>query len=65
MFTDAVKELLSSSGFAALDLRSLLMIAISCILIYLAIGKKFEPDRCQVSIYPAHLRRGIFYVEIR
>lgn len=43
MLIHAIKELLLDSGFAALDWRSLLMIVIACVLLYLAIGKKFEP----------------------
>lgn len=36
-------ELLAQSGFAALTWQSCLMLLISCLLMYLAIGKKFEP----------------------
>ena len=43
MFQDALQKILTESGFAALTWQHLLMIAISCVLIYLAIGKKFEP----------------------
>jgi oxaloacetate decarboxylase beta subunit len=43
MFTHALQKILADSGFAALTWQHLLMIAISCVLIYLAIGKKFEP----------------------
>ena len=44
-FIEAMKEILASSGFAALaeDPRSLIMILISFVLLYLGIGKKFEP----------------------
>lgn len=37
------RELLAQSGFAALTWQSCLMLLISCLLMYLAIGKKFEP----------------------
>jgi len=43
MFTDALIQLWKDSGFAALNWQYLIMIAISCILFYLAIVKKFEP----------------------
>ena len=44
-FIDALQGILSSSGFAALaqDPRSLIMILVSFVLLYLGIGKKFEP----------------------
>ncbi|MGI6670643.1 MAG: sodium ion-translocating decarboxylase subunit beta [Christensenellales bacterium] len=43
MFGDALKTILADSGFAALTWQHILMIGISFVLIYLAIGKKFEP----------------------
>ncbi|NLV59735.1 MAG: sodium ion-translocating decarboxylase subunit beta [Clostridiales bacterium] len=43
MFTNALQKIIADSGFAALTWRHLLMIVIACVLIYLAIGKKFEP----------------------
>lgn len=43
MFIDSLITLLKNSGFAAMTWQSLLMILISFVLIYLAIGKKFEP----------------------
>ena len=43
MFLDAIKTILSDSGFAALTWQHCLMIAIACVLIYLAIVRKFEP----------------------
>ena len=43
MLTDALSKLLGSSGFTALNWQYLVMIAISLVLIYLAIVKKFEP----------------------
>lgn len=44
-FIGALEEILAGSGFAALadDPRSLIMILISFVLLYLGIGKKFEP----------------------
>lgn len=44
-FFDALGEILAGSGFAALadDPRNLIMILISFVLLYLGIGKKFEP----------------------
>ncbi len=44
-FIGALGEILAGSGFAALvdDPRSLIMILISFVLLYLGIGKKFEP----------------------
>ncbi len=38
-----MKNLWNSTGFLGLDIQHIIMIAVSCILIYLAIGKKFEP----------------------
>ncbi|MDF2514252.1 MAG: glutaconyl-CoA decarboxylase beta subunit, partial [Herbinix sp.] len=43
MFSDSLMNLLKNSGFAAMTWQSLLMILISFVLIYFAIGKKFEP----------------------
>jgi len=43
VFIDSLIKLFEDSGFAALTWQSLIMIAVSCVLIYLAIGKKFEP----------------------
>jgi len=43
VFVDALSKLLQDSGFAALTWQSIVMIAVACVLIYLAIGKKFEP----------------------
>ncbi len=43
MFIDSLIKLWNDSGFAALTWQSAVMLFISCILIYLAIGKKFEP----------------------
>jgi carboxybiotin decarboxylase len=43
VFSDSLITLLKNSGFAAMTWQSLLMILVSFVLIYLAIGKKFEP----------------------
>lgn len=43
MFIDSIVKLLEDSGFASLTWQSLVMILVSCVLIYLAIGRKFEP----------------------
>ncbi|MBU5592083.1 sodium ion-translocating decarboxylase subunit beta [Clostridium sp. MSJ-4] len=42
-FIEALKNLWESSGFVGITWQQLLMIAISCVLIYLAIAKEFEP----------------------
>ena len=43
MFFDALKGIWEASGFAALTWQHLVMLLISCVLVYLAIVKKFEP----------------------
>ena len=43
MFIDAIQKIWESSGFSALTWQHGVMIAIACVLIYLAIVKKFEP----------------------
>lgn len=43
MFIDSLIKLWEDSGFVALTWQSLVMIIVSCVLIYLAIAKKFEP----------------------
>lgn len=43
MFIESILKLLQDSGFAALTLQSLIMIVVACVLMYLAIAKKFEP----------------------
>ena len=40
---DAITKLLQDTGFANLDWRYFAMIAVACVLLYLAIAKKFEP----------------------
>lgn len=42
-FLDTIKEIWGQSGFIALTWQQFVMIAIACILIYLAIKKGFEP----------------------
>lgn len=43
MFVEAIEKIWESSGFAALTWQHLVMLAVACVLIYLAIAKKFEP----------------------
>lgn len=43
MFGQALQRILADSGFAALTWQHVIMLLIACVLIYLAIGKKFEP----------------------
>lgn len=43
MFLDAIKTIFTDSGFAALTWQYGLMIGLACVLVYLAIVKKFEP----------------------
>ena len=38
-----LQELLASSGFAAITWKEIVMLAVACLLIYLAIAKEFEP----------------------
>lgn len=40
---DMIIDFFKSSGIVALDVRSLIMIVVSCILLYLAVKKGFEP----------------------
>lgn len=42
-YYDAIIDLWNSSGFPMMNWQYLLMIAVACVLIYLAIVKKFEP----------------------
>ena len=42
-FVESIKGLAASSGFAHANWQCLVMIVISCVLIYLAIVKKYEP----------------------
>jgi carboxybiotin decarboxylase len=43
MFLDTLQKLWADSGFVGLDWQHILMLTISCVLIYLAVVKKFEP----------------------
>jgi len=43
VFIDSLIKLWEDSGFVALTWQALVMIIVSCVLIYLAIAKKFEP----------------------
>ncbi len=43
MFVNALVKIWETSGFASLSWQHLVMIAVACILVYLAIGRKFEP----------------------
>ena len=43
MFIDALKTIWQGSGFAALTWQHAVMLAVACMLIYLAIRRKFEP----------------------
>ncbi|NLY18426.1 MAG: sodium ion-translocating decarboxylase subunit beta [Clostridiaceae bacterium] len=43
MFIDSLKTIWESSGFASLSWQHFAMIVVACVLIYLAIVKKFEP----------------------
>ena len=43
MFLGVIKDFLLSTGFVALDWQQLLMIVVACLLLYLAIVKKYEP----------------------
>ncbi len=43
MFLNALKQLWADSGFVGMTWQAGVMIVVACVLIYLAIGKKFEP----------------------
>ena len=43
LFTGTIGGIIGTSGFALMDVKSLIMIALSCVLLYLGIVKKFEP----------------------
>ncbi len=43
MFVNALVKIWETSGFASLSWQHLVMIAVACLLVYLAIGRKFEP----------------------
>jgi len=43
MFLDAIKTIIQDSGFAAITWQQGVMLIVACVLVYLAIVKKFEP----------------------
>ena len=43
LFTGTLQGIIGTSGFALMDVKSIIMIALSCVLLYLGIVKKFEP----------------------
>ena len=43
LFTGTLSGIIETSGFALMDVKSIIMIALSCVLLYLGIVKKFEP----------------------
>jgi len=43
MFLDAINNFLLSTGFVAMTWKSMIMLIVSCCLLYLAIVKKYEP----------------------
>ena len=43
IFTGTLNGIIGTSGFAMMDVKSIIMIALSCVLLYLGIVKKFEP----------------------
>jgi oxaloacetate decarboxylase beta subunit len=43
VFIDALKEIWGTSGFTAITWGNIAMIIIACVLVYLAIARKFEP----------------------
>ena len=42
-FINALQGLWNDSGIIGLDWRNYVMIVVACVLIYLAIGRQFEP----------------------
>lgn len=42
-FVNAIKDILVTSGFASITIGQVIMIIVSLVFIYLAVGKKFEP----------------------
>ncbi len=43
MFIEAIKTIFADSGFAAITWQQIVMLGVACVLVYLAIVKKFEP----------------------
>jgi oxaloacetate decarboxylase beta subunit len=75
-FLTAITDILKSSGFATSDWQNYVMIGISCVLLYLAIKKQFEPllllpiafGMLLVNVFPgimaeptAQANGGLFY----
>lgn len=42
-FTRVISAIASGSGFAALDIKTIIMLFIACVLLYMGIGKGYEP----------------------
>ena len=42
-FVEVLGAIFGGSGFAALDIKTVIMLFIACVLLYMGIGKKFEP----------------------
>ena len=42
-FTRVISAIASGSGFAALDVKTIIMLFIACVLLYMGIGKGYEP----------------------
>ena len=40
---EVLTKIMQGSGFAALDWRTVIMLLIACLLLYMGIGKGFEP----------------------
>ncbi len=75
-FLNSIVDIFRTSGFASNDWRNYIMIAIACVLLYLAIKKEFEPllllpiafGMMMVNLYPAIMAAptdtangGLFY----
>jgi len=42
-FSNVIIKIAQGSGFASLNIKTVIMLVIACVLLYLGIGKKFEP----------------------
>ena len=40
---EVVTKIAQGSGFAALDIKTVIMLGVACVLLYMGIGKGFEP----------------------
>ena len=75
-FINSIAGIFQSSGFATNDWRNYIMVAIACVLLYLAIKKEFEPllllpiafGMLLVNLFPAimaapteNANGGLFY----